>query len=110
MKLLLFLIVLSGCAFGQVPVKAINPDSLSTEETGNTLPFNQMPVVRTDVSFQRYSANLMRASTDNMTVKRPDSSMHYTMQQLYPQSVQPDKRGQQFIKPMPRIVPKRFGH
>ena len=69
-----------------------------------------MPVVRPNVSFQRYSATLMRASTDNMAVKIPDSSTVYTMPKLYLNYRKPEKSAQQFLKPMPRVVPKKFRH
>lgn len=105
MKTLLALLFLTGCAYAQSPVQSIRRDSIP-----DVFPPDHMPNARPENSFYRYRTdpkNVMRATLDNMPIKVPDSSVTYLMQQKYLRLL-PAEPPQQFLKPMPRIIPKRF--
>ncbi|MBD2755702.1 hypothetical protein [Spirosoma validum] len=106
MKTLLALLFLSGCAYAQSPAQLIRRDSIP-----EVFPPDHMPNSRPNNSFYRYHSdpkNVMRATLDNMPIKVPDTSVTYIMEQKYLRHRQPAEPPTQFLKPMPRIVPKRF--
>lgn len=106
MKTLLALLFLTGYAYAQSPAQLIHRDSVPKVFP----PDDPMPNVRPENSFYRYRSdpkNVMRATLDNMPIKVPDSSITYLMKQKslrYRQPAEPTP----FLKPMPRIVPKKF--
>ncbi|UFH52919.1 hypothetical protein [Spirosoma sp. KNUC1025] len=111
MKTLVGLLLLTGSAIAQSPTQMIRRDSLALVllPTGD-LPV-PMPTVRPDNSFYRTPANsqnLLRATLDNMPVKTPDSSTHYTMLQSYPQLPKLNEQAAPLVKPTPRTGPKKF--
>lgn len=106
MNKLLYLLLISSCAFAQAPVNSIRKDSIP-EEKKRFLPdkssSSPMPTVRPNNSFYRDpndGPNIVRATLDNMPVKGPDTSMTYTMPgaSIYPKSL---------IEP-PNMIPKIF--
>lgn len=50
---------------------------------------------------------MMRATLDNMPVKVPDSSTHYTMLRSFQKYVHPEEP-MRILKPQLRIIPKKF--
>lgn len=106
MKTLLGLLLLTGYAHAQSPAQLIRQDSLP-----KVFPPDHIPTVRPNNSFYRYPtdpANVMRATLDNMPIKVPDSSTHYTMLRSYQKYRKPEEIPMPLIKPMPHILPKRF--
>ena len=115
MNKLLYLLLISGCAYAQVPVKSIRKDSIP-EERRLALPnldlSSIMPTARPTNSFYRDpkdGPNIVRATLDNMPVKVPDSSTIYTMpgaeRYRYRKGlIEPPTL---FPKPFPPIAPKK---
>ncbi|WP_420147595.1 hypothetical protein [Spirosoma sp.] len=106
MKTMLGLLMLTGCVYAQSPTQLIRRDTLP-----EGMPPDHIPNARPNNSFYRYHTdpkNVMRASLDNMPIKVPDSSVTYLMEQKPLRYRQPAEPPMQFLKPMPRIVPKRF--
>ncbi|WP_461043096.1 hypothetical protein [Spirosoma harenae] len=101
----LFFLLLTGIAYAQVPSSIIRRDSLP-----KVFPPDIMPNARPNNSFYRHPndpKNVMRATLDNMPIKVPDSSTQYIILRSYQKYLKPDEP-QIFLKPMPKIVPKRF--
>ncbi|MVM30186.1 hypothetical protein GO755_09085 [Spirosoma sp. HMF4905] len=106
MKLICLLLFATSCAYAQLPTTVIRRDSMPS-----VFPPDLMPNVRPNNSFYRYptdSPNVVRATLDNMPVKVPDSSTNYTMMRSFQPYVMPQQQPQLFLKPMPRVVPKKF--
>lgn len=74
-----FLLLFAGCAHAQTPATTVRRDSVP----GKII--NPMPVVRPGNSFYRDPNDpprVVRATSDNVPVKGPDSSVHYTIQRV----------------------------
>lgn len=79
--------LLTSCCYAQMP----DPDALIKADAEpleevivEPVPPGRMPIVRPSTSFYRLKTdpkNVVRATTDNMPVKMPDSSITYTMMQ-----------------------------
>ncbi|GAB3990585.1 hypothetical protein GCM10028807_18070 [Spirosoma daeguense] len=100
----LFFLLLSGCAYAQAPYSIIRRDSLPS-----VFPPDVMPNARPNNAFYRHPSdpnNVLRATLDNMPIKVPDTSLTYSSLRDF----SPHRRQQvlPFLKPMPRILPKRF--
>ena len=87
---LLFGLLFTGCAYAQVSTDSVQIDSAPAR------PLNLMPTVRLRTDFYRHPTDpprVVRATLDNMPVKGPDSTAHYSMQQVpgYAPKVRPKK-------------------
>jgi len=103
MKLFFLFVLLTGCAYAQMPANRIQRDSIPS-----VFPPDLMPNARSTNSFYRYQMDprtIMRATLDNMPVKVPDSSTHYTMLRSFQKYVKPEEP-MRILKPQPRIIPK----
>lgn len=106
-KLLPVLLLITGCVWAQTP-KNIPWDSLSEKLSPRIMPPDFMPSARPDISIYRKPGdqmNVMRATIDNMPVKVPDSSTHYTMLRAFQNYVKPEELPL-FKHKLPR-VPKK---
>ena len=108
MKQLIFLFLLSGYAYAQVPATAVRRDSLP-----RVFPPDHMPNAAPNVSFYRYSTDphtIMRADLDNMPVKLPDSSTIYAkkLRSLEPYVTPEQQPYHPFLKPQLRVLPKNW--
>ncbi|GAB3782433.1 hypothetical protein GCM10028818_38280 [Spirosoma horti] len=112
MNKLLYLVLISGCAYAQVPIESIRKDSIP-EKRQRFLPdinsSSSMPAVRPNNAFYRDpkdGPNIVRATLDNMPIKVPDTSMTYTMPgaSLYPKG--PIDPPGLYPKVFPHITPK----
>ena len=88
---LIFLLLLTGFADAQMPIIPARRDSIPLT------PVNPMPTVRPGNDFYRDPndpSHVVRATLDNIPVNRPDSEVHYTIEQLpgYVPKVRPRKR------------------
>jgi hypothetical protein len=111
MKCLFSLLLLAGAAYAQPPTKAIRRDSLPELFPPDVESLSRMPNVRPRNSFYRNPLdppNVVRATLDNMPIKVPDSSTNYTMLRSYQPYRKPSEPSMPFLKPMPRVVPKKF--
>ena len=108
MKTLLILLVSTGFVCAQTVEKAIRRDSVPEVRP----PDGQMPVVRPGTSFYRLKTdpkNVMRATTDNMPVKIPDSSTYYTMLHSSPSQYRYKMKPftQPVVPPPPTHLPRK---
>ena len=111
MRLLLFLLLFAGYVYAQPPTKSTRRDSLPEVFPPDVDSPSKMPNARPHNSFYRYHLdppNVVRATLDNMPVKIPDSSAYYTMLRSYQKYQKPDEPLMPFLKPMPRILPRKF--
>lgn len=110
MKLLLFLLLLTGSAYAQAPASMIRQLPAGRDSMPRVFPPDLIPNVAPANSFYRYKfdpPNVMRATLDNMPIKRPDSSGRYTMLRWYPRYQMPIP--QPFTRPLipqPQVSPK----
>lgn len=109
MQKILYMLLISGCAYAQVPTKSIRKDSIPEERKWSAPDLNvQMPIKRPNSAFYRDpndGPNIVRSTLDNMPIKGPDTSITYNMPgaRLYPKGpIKPPT-----LKLYPPITPKR---
>ncbi|SFC35549.1 hypothetical protein [Spirosoma endophyticum] len=111
MKRLLCLLVLTNVGYAQVPAQSIRRDSVPEVFPLRVDSPDPMPNRRPNNSFYRYQAGrstVMRATLDNMAVKIPDSSTHYTMLRSFRKYGKPEEPPTQFLRPMKPVLPKKY--
>ncbi len=85
MKTTLIFLLLTGYCYAQMLGTLIQTDAEPVEEIiVEPVSPGRMPIVRPNTSFYRLRTdpkNVVRATTDNMLVRIPDSSTYYTMVQ-----------------------------
>ena len=94
MKSFVSFLLLAGCACAQMPTPLGRLDSLLMETGSSPLLPAPMPTVRPDNAIyrdHRDPKNILRATTDNMPVKTPDSAVHYTMLQAQMPALKPTR-------------------
>ncbi|CAN5266083.1 hypothetical protein BH09BAC4_BH09BAC4_34650 [soil metagenome] len=116
MKRLLCLLLLTNVGYAQVPAQPIRRDSVPDifpprVDSPRVDSPDLMPNRRPNNSFYRYRAGqstIMRATLDNMAVKIPDSSTHYTMLRSFRKYGKPEEPPTQFLRPMKPVLPKKY--
>lgn len=109
MSKLLYLLLLSGCAYAQAPTKSIRKDSIPEERRWPVPDLHTfMPTKQPNNAFYRDprdGPNVVRATLDNMPIKGPDSSIMYTMPggRIHPKG--PIELPN--LKLLPQITPKK---
>ncbi|WP_461113429.1 hypothetical protein [Spirosoma jeollabukense] len=109
MKQLLCLLFLTNVGYAQVPAQSVRRDSVPEVFPPRVDSPDRMPNARPNNSFYRYHAgqSTRRATLDNMPVKIPDSSTHYTMLRSYGNYEKPEEPPMQFLKPMKPVLPRK---